>query len=371
MAKVKMDSGGYGFGLLYQVQAPTKTALGKYQSRYGRPGIDQESKTFTAKNDTEATHMHHTWVGTARRAGSRTPAEVLAHRQNAKRTVGQLLDEWLEELDLPGAPQRPNTITAHKDRVKCLRPALGHVPLSQLDTQTINDVTRRWLTGKGGRVLKPRTVKATISTLRMALSYGQALGYCTTEAIDRARKTTPTTKVDLIPDSAMRTILAAARENGGTFHLFVELAAATGCRRGEVLGLRWGDIDFKNHTVQVMRSMNHHGVGPVKTDNGYRLLDLPPSLIKLLEARRGAADDDAYIVGLHPATVSRMWRDLCDGLGFAYTPHQVRHSVASRHVNSSIGISEAARIMGDTEQTLLSTYTHKNLEKRAIVTVTW
>jgi hypothetical protein len=129
VAKVKISNGGYGVGILYQCKAPTNTSPGKYQSRYGRPGLDQVTETFTAKNRTEATHIHNTKVGTARRLRGRTPQEVLIKKQNAKRTVGELLDEWLEGLTLPGASQRPNTIKAHKDRVKCLRPALGPVLL--------------------------------------------------------------------------------------------------------------------------------------------------------------------------------------------------------------------------------------------------
>jgi len=264
------------------------------------------TESFTAESEKEALHSHHTKVATASRLRGRTPREALVRKEAATRTVGDLLDEWVAELDLPGSSHRPNTITAHKDRVKSLRTALGHVLLTQLDTRAINDVTRRWLTGGArGRVMSPRTVKANMSTLRIALKYGESLGYCTTEAIDKARKSSSRTKVGLIPDSDMRKILQAARADGEglPMHLFVELIAATGCRRGEALGLRWGDIDFDNGTVRIERSRNPHGVGPVKTDNGYRLVDLPPQLVKFLKRRRGAPD--AYVVDVVPATINR------------------------------------------------------------------
>lgn len=65
----------------------------------------------------------------------------------------------------------------------------------------------------------------------------------------------------------------------------------TGLRRGEVLGLKWKDIDFKNESILVRRQLIRKRNGPelverAKTDAGYRELEMSPKLIALLKEHK-------------------------------------------------------------------------------------
>jgi integrase len=66
------------------------------------------------------------------------------------------------------------------------------------------------------------------------------------------------------------------------------VAASTGLRRGEVLGLRWRDIDFAKGTLQVTQAVElvggKIGVKPPKTERSARTIKLPPSLAPELSA---------------------------------------------------------------------------------------
>jgi integrase len=72
------------------------------------------------------------------------------------------------------------------------------------------------------------------------------------------------------------------------FHLFLVLAAMTGARRGQLLALRWIDIDFERGSVSFQRALVEGPDGPVlaptKTRRSYRVA-LDPGTIALLRAR--------------------------------------------------------------------------------------
>ncbi len=81
------------------------------------------------------------------------------------------------------------------------------------------------------------------------------------------------------------------------------LAAFVGLRRGEILGLRRGDVDLDNREIAIarQRQLDRHGnhlVGPPKSDAGRRVLNLPKSLIADLHAHLDAfaqPGDDGYV----------------------------------------------------------------------------
>ncbi len=100
----------------------------------------------------------------------------------------------------------------------------------------------------------------------------------------------------------VKQLLQAAR--GDNLECLYVLAIATGMRQGELLGLRWGDIDFDSGTLSVKRTLSdvagYLSIGEPKTRKGRRRIDLPNSVVTMLAVQRQALDaertsDESYI----------------------------------------------------------------------------
>jgi integrase len=99
-------------------------------------------------------------------------------------------------------------------------------------------------------------------------------------------------------------ILAGLR--GSPLHAPVALAAGTGMRRGEVCGLRWGDVDLERGAISVRAAIESRNKGPVrlkapKTTSSRRTIPIAGKLIPLLDEHRARAAEDGLAFGLQLA----------------------------------------------------------------------
>ncbi len=82
------------------------------------------------------------------------------------------------------------------------------------------------------------------------------------------------------------------------------LLANTGMRRGEVLGLRWKDVDFERATLSVSRSLVNVAYQPqlsdVKTNNGRRTIDLEPKTMTVLRVWKKRQIEERMLANLRP-----------------------------------------------------------------------
>jgi integrase len=79
------------------------------------------------------------------------------------------------------------------------------------------------------------------------------------------------------------------------------MAASTGLREGELLGLKWSDIDLEGHLVHVRRTFNHGRFYPPKSNKSRRSVDLMPKMVSELRrwklASSYSGDDDLVFPG--------------------------------------------------------------------------
>ena len=157
----------------------------------------------------------------------------------------------------------------------------------------------------------------------------------------------------------------------------VELALATGMRRGELLGLQWGDVDLDKATLRVERSVEETRAGlrlkPPKTRRGRRNITLGESAVAMLRAHRvkqlelrlalglGKIADDALCSArsrascCDPATSPRHGREWCPIRRF----HSLRHAHASMLINAGVDILTISRRLGHAKAAItLDTYGH-------------
>lgn len=129
------------------------------------------------------------------------------------------------------------------------------------------------------------------------------------------------------------------------------LAAVTGMRRGEVLAMRWCDIDFDARTLTVAGTMTGSGKtlrreSSAKTDASYRILPIGQKLVNLLMLRRAEqAGDRRLALG--------NWRD--SGVGFVFTD-EYGSSVEPRSMLRTL--QNAAQELGLPKGTCIHTLRH-------------
>jgi integrase len=165
-----------------------------------------------------------------------------------QQTVAQYLHEWLmvhKQVIRPRSYERYEAIIRLH-----LVPKLGKLPLQKLTGQHL----QRLYTEKLESGLSSTTVSAIHSMLHTALDDAMKLGIFTRnvcEAVSPPRKVHKEMK-PLHPEQ-VRQLLEAAK--GHPQEALFILALATGMRRGELLGLKWQDINFERSVLQVQRAL--------------------------------------------------------------------------------------------------------------------
>jgi integrase len=174
---------------------------------------------------------------------------VVAERQ----TVEEFLGRWLEDSVKPSV--RPLTYEQYRQHVKLyLAPLLGRHQLAKLAPQHV----RAFIKQKLADGLSPRTVQLSLVILRRAL--GQAVkdglvGRNVAKLADPPRWKRPEIK-PWEPAEAARFLDAIRTERLEAAYL---LALSLGLRRGEVLGLRWPDVDLEGKAVTISQALARVG----------------------------------------------------------------------------------------------------------------
>lgn len=170
-------------------------------------------------------------------------------------------------------------------------PQLGTIELQKLKPAHVRD----WLSGmvksgsrKGGP-LSARTVRHNYRVLRAALQDGVKLDLLVRNVVDAVSPPRlEAVEVEILTADQIAALLAALR--GHRLHPIVSLAVATGMRRGELLALRWSDVDLNAASLKVERSLEESKAKlrfkSPKTKHGRRTIILPASAVNMLRDHR-------------------------------------------------------------------------------------
>jgi integrase len=279
----------------------------------------------------------------------------------SRQPTGEYLAAWLDGLRLA-----PSTVASYRKNVRLhIAPNIGSIPLASLTPVTLDRLYRQLEAGgrvdhRSGEGLSARTVRYLHTIISSALRAAVDAGLLASNPASRAHP--PTAKQAVSPEmhpwdaKQLKAFLAWSREHN-ELHVAWHVLAHTGMRRGELLALRWRDLDLDAATITVRRSAGLIRVagkgaeiteGPTKT-NKPRVIDLDPGTVEVLRAHkrdRGGlalvlARDDALVFGdldgrhRQPEHFSRTWnqtvaRAIGDGLDVPpIRLHDLRHSHAT------------------------------------------
>src|SRR5215208_6835913 len=107
-----------------------------------------------------------------------------------------------------------------------------------------------------------------------------------------------------LSENEARALLNAARSHEDRFEALYMLAITTGLRRGELLGLRWEDLDLERGVLRVGRALvregGRHTLGETKTKRGRRQVNLTPRTVNVLKAhRKKQLEEKIKLTGLY------------------------------------------------------------------------
>ncbi|MCP2245756.1 tyrosine-type recombinase/integrase [Lentzea aerocolonigenes] len=282
--------------------------------------------------------------------------------------LGAYLDYWLEAHVKP--TKRPKTYESYEISVRLyLKPLLGHFSLTKLTVANVQKSLNA-MVAAGSSVRKAQIVRTTLSAaLTRAMREDLLM-----RNVARLVELKDEEKEEVEPWSLeeARQFLAAARQH--VLYPAFLMPLLYSMRRGEVLGLRWSDIDFASGTIQVRQQLQRVGrelvVGPVKTNSGRRdllLLDeLRAALLEYNAYRQSVSrgSDLAFITAvgtpIEPRNFVRAWWRLCNKAGVRVIRfHDQRHTTSTLLAELGVQPKVAQKILGHASViTTMNIYTH-------------
>jgi len=200
----------------------------------------------------------------------------------SRQTVAETVHYWLETYARPNL--RPKTVQTYAEVIEThLVPGLGHIAVQGLTSVQVQAFYSRMLAEGIG----PWTVRYCHQRLSQALKQAMRLGIVVRnvcEAVDPPRL--PSHEMQTWDAAQARHFLDVAGESG--YGPIWVLALATGMRRGELLGLRWGDVDLERGLVHIRQTVVRVGTGVAfsrtKSASGRRSVRIQPAVVALLRA---------------------------------------------------------------------------------------
>lgn len=354
----------------------------RYQFTLGATRKDQkliQQMGFATKQEAMAAEATRRAEEQTRRAATGGVAAALPT------TLAMLLAEFMKQYAEENLA--PKTVERYHEMAAYLAPELLAMNMTEI---TPLHCSREWarLLKSGGhtrrtkeaRPMKPKTVRNIAGLVSSAYLRAIKWGLATVNPVTHSDLPRLKKRAGLALLPAEQDLLTACSLGPWCLQTFLEMCVATGCRRGEVLALRWSDI--RNNKVFVDRSLCQTRDGLVykttKTEDP-RDIALPPGTAGVLEAHRLRQDKfrrqfgpdyraDLDLIFANPdgtelkpdsisATVSRICRRL--GLPKGSSLHTVRHSHASILLEKGVALTTVSERMGHSSvRTTADIYSH-------------
>lgn len=295
----------------------------------------------------------------------RTKREVLDKIRNYKEkekagpTFEAVADEWWEKHEKEIAH---NTAKPYRPAVKRAIEELGAMRIKELRPVDIKSFIEEFVKETNAA---QKTAKTQLTVVNLACKYAVENGYidsnpCRDVSIPKGLKKEPR-KIASDEDIAI-----VKKSRDCTFGDFAYWTIYTGLRRGELMGLKWEDINLKERTISVRRSIYHddHGAPHVKepkTEAGIRTIPILDALYAVMDKKRKrgwvfpAPDGGPLWNGQIEWRLKLYARES----GIKSTPHQMRHAYATMLFDAGIDAKDAQALLGHAqESTTRDIYTH-------------
>lgn len=304
-----------------------------------------------------------------------------------KITFSEFCDKYLEQKK---TSLSPNTYVFYEMIIRTeLIPMFGTMKLKELRTYHVQQFIQYLATEKkrndgveGG--ISATTVRRYTTVLRSILTLAYKLDYID-EDVGNSRKIEfpkeAPTELEVYTLEEVSDILKALETEPINIKTLVEIAIFTGMRRGEIVGLKWGDIDFQNQKIFVKRSIyktkdeKAQEKAP-KSKYGIRTISIPEQLCKTLVAYRAQQDkhisflgdawknldyvfteEDGYV--MNPQTPTKQFSRFLKRHGIRHLKfHGLRHTSATLLLANGCDIKTVSTRLGHADIDTTNIYVH-------------
>lgn len=330
-----------------------------------------------------------------------------AYAEPDKMLVREYLDRWLK--DYARVSVAPKTYERYDQIVRLhLSPSIGHIPLLKLKPLHIQAMEaealvsgrkRRRKTLADASVATPRQNEASEPedkkkteglsarsvlhlhrVLRTALQQAVKWQILPRNPADAVRPPRPERKeMQALDEDGTAKLLVSAQST--RVWIPVLLAVTTGMRRGEILGLRWSDVDLDNGVLCVRQALSKTQAEGIvfrepKTAKSRRTLALMHMTVDALKEHRKRQTEERLRLGpvfedhglvcakedgrpWHPESFTSAWRILCRDTGVTVRFHDLRHTHATQLLRGGIHPKVVSERLGHSTIALtLDTYSH-------------
>jgi integrase len=362
------------------------------RSRYGQGSITKQPNgrikaTFPAGIDRDGKRLRPSRVFDTKRQADLWLTEMkqqrnLGVRQSRERqTLTQFVEWWLTN-DAP-LDKRETTVNHYRYAFrKYIEPRLGKKFLDTIAADDVVDLLGS-LQRRGLSVQTLRRVRTYLGLFcEQALRY-RLMGHNPVKQV-KAPRATSLDQTQVQPPMSFQETKDLLRSIAGTdLEGIVFLAVFLGLRRGEVLGLKWSDIDFDGSTVSIRRTLvegskllpdgtglSKTKVNPPKTRNSKRTLPLPVEVAAVLKRRKSQQNSERLTAGeawqgedfvftnglggpLWPSNVITKFRKHLKTNGLRHVRfHDLRHSAACLMLESGSRLEEVSQALGHSSITI-------------------
>lgn len=309
-------------------------------------------------------------------------------------------EQWFEEY------AKPNLRNTTYERMLQLRKrvydAIGHLRMDKITTRTIQtfivDLAGEKRYDSKGKELppySPKTVRNYISFISSIFDYAVRMQVLTNNPCKNvvlpSKKAKDREVYSLDEVQQMLDLFENESEANYKYTIFFTLAAFTGLRRGELLGLEWKDVDFENNIISVRRTSNYTAKKGVytdtpKTESSVRFIKLPSEVMQKLKEFQAWQNDYKMKLGTKWTECDRLFTKtdgspmgmrqpyryferFCERTGMRFVNiHSFRHFNASVLINNGVDVKTVQGCLGHScASTTLNIYAHSFQEAQARV----
>jgi integrase len=297
-------------------------------------------------------------------------------------TVESFLAQWLKLCHARGL--RPATVASYRVMIRLhVVPTLGAISLDRVGPSELNELYHRLLSfgrkdGSGG--LSPRTVRYVHTIIRRAFADAVRLGDARVNPAaladpPSARAARAPVLPVWSPDELAQFLRAAEDDR---FYPAFYLAATSGMRRGELLGLRWCDVDLDKRELRIVQTLievDHvPRLSPPKTERSRRTIAFDEKTASILLRHRTACDatskvrlmnEDLVFLApngdlIHPGCFSMAFKRRVELAGVPHLRlHGLRHTHATMALRAGVHPKIVSERLGHASVGItLDTYSH-------------
>ena len=283
--------------------------------------------------------------------------------KTGKYTVGQWMDLWFENY--AKLKVRPSSHQTYEGYIKNhIKPNIGGIPVEKITSLDLQKFYKKLLTE--GRVTRAESKKQpkglsakTVRNINQVISSAMDMAVEQKIILSNPTRACALPKVEqkemhTLPAEQLSAFLREAKESG-VYELYY-LDLATGLRRGELLGLKWCDIDLKKGIIhvhrQVARVNGEVREVPLKTKNAYRSIAISKEAVEMLKEMERQKRSEYVFPSptggpISPDSVRHMLHRVLKRAGLPELRfHDLRHTFATLALQNGVDIKTVSGMLG-------------------------